>query len=177
MRDSRHALRKALADHLFRHFAADENGAARALFAVLPGTLMVAVEDHVDALEHEALGIVLERQDALAAQDLLALLGDQVLDPGEELVGIERLLGLEREGLHVLVVIVLEPAMVVIVVMVVAMLVIMVVIVVMAVPVLALQEGRLDVQDAVEVEGVAAEHLRQRDGATFGAVDLGIGID
>src|SRR5882757_4462748 len=129
MRDSRHALRKALADHLFRHLAADEDGAARALFAILPGTLMVAVEDHVDTLEHEALGIVLERQDALAAQDFLALLGDQVLDPGKELVGIERLLGLEREGLHVLVVIMLEPAMVVIVVMV-AMVVIMVVVIV-----------------------------------------------
>src|SRR6195256_6636585 len=129
MRDSRHAFRKALADHLFRHLAADEDGAARALFAILPGTLMVAVEDHMDALEHEALGIVLERQDALAAQNLLTLLGDQVLDPGEELVGIERLLGLEREGLHVLVVIVLEPAMVVSVsvVMVVAMLMIVVV--------------------------------------------------
>src|SRR4030088_106664 len=145
MRDSRHALRKALADHLFRHLAADEDGAARALFAILPGTLMVAVEDHMDALEHEALGIVLERQDALAAQNLLTLLGDQVLDPGEELVGIERLLGLEREGLHVLVVIVLQPAMVVI--MVVAVLVVMMVVVAI-VPVLALQEGRLDVQDA-----------------------------
>src|SRR3977135_3101638 len=98
MRDSRHALRKALADHLFRHLTADEDGAARALFAVLPGTLMVAVEDHVDALEYEALGIALERQDALAAQDLLTLLGDQVLDPGEALVGIERLLGRWRAG-------------------------------------------------------------------------------
>src|SRR4051794_32924028 len=141
MRESRHAFRKALADHLFRHLAADEDGAARPLFAVLPGTLMVAVENHVDALEHEALGIVLERQDALAEQDLLPLLGDQVLDPRKELVGIERLLGLEREGLHVLVVIVLETAMVVIVVMVVAMLVIMMVVimVVAIVPVVVLQ--------------------------------------
>src|ERR1700720_3093405 len=98
MKESRDALRKALADRLFRHLAADEDGAARALFAVLPGTLVVAVEDHVDALEHETLGIVLERQNALAAQDFLALLGDQVLNPGEELVGIERLVGLEREG-------------------------------------------------------------------------------
>src|SRR4030088_966257 len=176
MRDSRHALRKALADHLFRHLAADEDGAARALFAILPGTRMVAVEDHMDALEHEALGIVLERQDALAAQNFLALLGDQVLDPGEEFVGIERLLGLEREGLHVLVVIVLVPAMGVIVVMVVAMLVIMVVVMVMAMLVLALQEGHHYSHDPEEVEGVAAEHLRQRDGAAFGAVDLGIRI-
>src|SRR5712672_743773 len=125
MRGSRHALRKALADHLFWHLAADEDGAARALFAILPGTLMVAVEDHVDALEHEALGIVLERQDALAAQDLLALLGDQVLNPGEELVRIERLVDLQRERLHVLVVIVLEAAVVVVMIVVVVMVVIM----------------------------------------------------
>ena len=31
---------------------------------------MVAVEDHVHALKHEALVVVLERQDALAAQDV-----------------------------------------------------------------------------------------------------------
>src|ERR1700720_221602 len=155
MRESRHALRKALADHLFGHLAADEDGAARTLLAVLPGTLVVAVEDHVDALEHEALGIVLERQDALAAQDFLALLGDQILNPGEELVGIERLLGPERERLHVLVVIVLEAAVVVVVIVVMAVAilvpVIMIVIVVVIVPVLAVQERRLDVQDAVEI--------------------------
>ena len=92
---------------------------------------MVAVQDHVHALEHEAVGIVLEIEDALAAQDGRAVLGDELLDPGKELVGAERLVGLERERLHVLVVIVLEPA-VVVMVMIVA--VVMAVIVVMVVP-------------------------------------------
>src|SRR5262249_37230960 len=114
----RHALGESLADHLLGHVAADENGAAEALLAVLPRPLMIAVEDHVHALEDEAFGIVLERQDALAAQDLRPFLRHQVLDPGEELVGIERLVGPHRERLHMLVVIVFQPAMVVIVIMV-----------------------------------------------------------
>ena len=108
---------ETLADFLFRQLAADEHELAVALLAVLPGPLVVAVQDHVHALEHEALGIVLEIEDALAAQDGRAVLGDELLDPGKELVGAERLVGLERERLHVLVVIVLEPAVVVMVVM------------------------------------------------------------
>ena len=38
--------------------------------AGLPVALEVAVEDHVDALEDEALGLVLEGEDALQPQDL-----------------------------------------------------------------------------------------------------------
>ena len=135
---------------------------------------MVAVQDHVHALEHEAVGIVLEVEDALAAQDGRAVLGDELLDPGEELVGAERLVGLERERLHVLVVIVLEPAVVVMVVMAVA--VVMAMIVVMVV-IGGVQKFRLDVEDAVEIEGVAAENLVQRDLRALGAVQLGVGID
>src|SRR5690349_19402222 len=54
-----HALGETLADHLLGHVAADEHGAAHPLLAILPRPLMVAVEDHVDALEDEALGVVL----------------------------------------------------------------------------------------------------------------------
>ena len=75
---------------------------------------MIAVEDHVHALEHEALVVVLERQDALAAQDARPFLLHQVLHPGEKLVRVERLVGAERDRLHVLVVIVLEPAVMVV---------------------------------------------------------------
>ena len=89
--------------------------------------------------------------------------GDQVLHPGKELVGIERLVGVERDRLHVLVVVVLQPAVIVVVMMAVA--VIVVVIVVMLV---GLQELRLDVEDAVEVEGVAAEHLARARSASAG---------
>src|SRR5262249_53232773 len=90
-RHSRRAARKSFSDLLLRQFAADEDVASFAVLAVLPGALMVAVEDHVHALEHEARGVVLERQDALAAQDARPLLLHEILHPGEELVGIERL--------------------------------------------------------------------------------------
>src|SRR5262249_24461359 len=126
----RHALGETLADHLLGHVAANEDGAADALLAVFPCPLMIPVHDHVDALEDEALRVVLERQDALAAQDLLAFLRHQVLDPREELVGIERLVGLHRERLHVLVVIVLEAAVVVAMVMVVTVVMVMMVVIV-----------------------------------------------
>ncbi len=44
-----------------------------ALLAGLPFALRLAVEHHVDALENEALRVALQRDDALAAQDLRAL--------------------------------------------------------------------------------------------------------
>src|SRR6266571_6021719 len=68
------AGRETTADVFLRQVAADEDDAALARFLRLPRPLMIAVEDHVDPLEHEALRIVLERQDALAAQDVRALL-------------------------------------------------------------------------------------------------------
>src|SRR6266702_1618263 len=70
---SRRAALEALADLLLRQIAPDEHDAAFARLAVLPRPLVIAVEDHVDALEHEALRVVLERQDALRAQDARAL--------------------------------------------------------------------------------------------------------
>ena len=60
----------------------------------------------------------------------------------------------------------LQPAVmmgvVVVVIMMVIMIMVMVVIVIMIVPV-AFEEFRLDIEDAVEIEGVAAEHFVQRD--------------
>src|SRR5258708_14882176 len=108
---SRRALLEALADHALRQFAADEYDAAFALFAFAPVALMIAIQHHMDALEGKALGVVLERQDAFGAENILTLLSHQILDPGKELVRIERPVGCERQRLHILVVIVLEPAM------------------------------------------------------------------
>src|SRR6187455_2554385 len=76
---------KALTNSVFGKIAADEDGAAVALFIRTPRPLMVAIEDHVHALEHETLGIVLERNDTLAAQNARAILCDEVLDPRKEL--------------------------------------------------------------------------------------------
>ncbi len=62
---SSHATLETLADFLFGQIAPDEHDAALALLAVLPFALVIAVEHHVHALEHEAQWIVLQRQDAL----------------------------------------------------------------------------------------------------------------
>ena len=80
-------------DLLLRQMPSDEDQPALALFVVLPRPLMIAVEDHVHALEHEAIRIVLECENSLGAQDRRALLRHQLLDPRKELVGIERLVG------------------------------------------------------------------------------------
>src|SRR5207302_1360693 len=102
---------------LVRQLASDEDEATLARLAILPGPLMVAVEDHVHALEDESLRIILERENPLAAQDARSFLLHQVLDPWKELVGIERPVAPERERLHLLVVIMLEAAAVMMMVM------------------------------------------------------------
>src|SRR5262245_40347780 len=110
-RRSGHAAGEALRDRIDRQVTPDENHPAGALLAVFPRTLMVAIEDHVHALQHEALVGVLERDDALTAQDVRAFLLHEVLHPGKELVRIERLVERDRHRLHVFVVIVLQAAM------------------------------------------------------------------
>ena len=68
-------------------------------------------------------------------------------------------------------------------VIVVAMIVMVIVIVIMHVSVRVfmlvpdLEELRLDFEDAVEVECVAAEHLRDRNRAFHGLVESGVGVD
>src|SRR5262245_30999465 len=94
---SRHAALEALPDLLLRQVTANEHHAAHALLVLPPVALVIAVKDHVDALQHEALVVVLEREDALAAQDARPLLLHEVLHPGKELVGVERLVGRERD--------------------------------------------------------------------------------
>ena len=63
--------------------------------------------------------------------------------------------------------------MAVIVMMVVMAVVVMIVIVIVA----GIEEFRLDLQDAVEIEGAALQHVRKRDLAALGAVQLGVRID
>src|SRR5207248_2419404 len=97
--------------------------------------------------------------------------------------GIERPLGLERERLHLLIVVMLEAAAVVMVmgvpmIMAVRMFVTMVMIVIAVMIVAAtVEEFRLDLEDAVEIEGVALQHLREPDAATLGLVQLGVWVD
>src|SRR6185312_1360861 len=176
----RRASRKALADSFLRQIPADEDDAAFALLVGAPRALVIAVEDHVHALEHETLGVVLEGEDAFRAQDVRPVLGDEILHPGKELVRVQRFVALERHGLHVFVVIVLETVamMMVIAIMAAAVTMVMIVVVMLMVVMLVCrQEIRLDVEDAVEIESVAAEHFVDLDLRALGAMDLGIGID
>src|SRR5690242_117478 len=105
------AVLEAFGDQLARQVAANKNDPAVALLVRLPRPLMIAVKDHVHALEDKALVIVFESENALAAQNIGPFLLHQILHPGKELVGIERLVGGERDRLHLLVMIMLEPAM------------------------------------------------------------------
>src|SRR5215510_6633233 len=104
------AALKAVADHLLRQFAADEDDAALAPLAVFPFSLVVALQHHVHALEDVAVVIVAEGEDALRAQNLLAFGRNELLQPRHELCWVERLVRTQRQRLHVLVVIVLQPA-------------------------------------------------------------------
>ena len=172
------AILKSLPDLLFRQIAADEDDAAVAFFFLFPRPLVIAVQDHVHALEDEALVVILERKNALAAQDVRPFRLHQILHPGKKRVGIERLIGLERNRLHVLVVIMFETAgmgvvMVVIVVVAVVMIVMMMVVIVA----IAFEKLRFDVEDAVEIEGVAAQDFVERNLSTLRLVHLGIRID
>ena len=74
-RASGDAGEKALLDRCGVEIAADEDEPALALLVGLPVALMIAVEHHVHALQDETLRIVLERENALAAQDFRAFLG------------------------------------------------------------------------------------------------------
>src|SRR5580704_53477 len=178
---SRQTFLETLADHALGQFATDEDDPAFALLIAAPIALVVAVEHHVDTLEREALRIVLEGEDALGTQDVAAFLGDEVLDPRKEPVGIERLVGPDRQGLHLLVMVMLEPAMIVAVVVMIIMMVVMVTMIVTLFVVIVLlatiEERRLDLEDAVEVERIAAKHRGERHRAALGAVEARIRID
>ena len=115
-----------------------------------PVTLDIAVEDHVDTLEDEALGLVGEGDNPLAAQDVRPLNLGQLGNPGQEFLRIH--LTIERNGdrLHLLV---------------------------MMMVMAFLQEIGLKRDDAFEIEGVALQNLRDLDIAFRRVVQPGIGVD
>src|SRR5262249_23084640 len=125
---SRHAAHEPFPDLLLRQLAADEDDAAFALLARLPRALMVAVENHVHALEHEALVDVPELRSAIEPDKPGPLSLPAVLHPGEDLFRIDGLFGLERDRLNLLVLIVPKAAVV-------AMRVAVIMVMVMVVPV------------------------------------------
>src|SRR5258706_5306654 len=67
---------------------ADEDHARSARLACAPFALEIAFEDHVHGLEDEALGIVLDVDDALGTQDVGPLFGDELGQPARDLAAV-----------------------------------------------------------------------------------------
>src|SRR5262245_45553983 len=145
------AVLKALSNSVFGQIAADENDTTVPILVGAPRSLVIAIEDHMHALKHETLRIVLERENAFAAEDIRSVLGNQILNPGKELVGIEWPVGLQRNRLHFLVVVMLEP----VTMMVMTVIMLMMVMVMIVTMLSAVQEGGFDLENPIEVEGVA----------------------
>src|SRR5687767_144366 len=80
--------------------------AALALLARFPLALQVAVQDHVHALEDEALRLVGKGDDALAAQDARPLALGELVDPRHEDVRVHLARVAHGDRLHLLVVMV-----------------------------------------------------------------------
>src|ERR1700730_11625106 len=78
--------------------AADEDELAGTLLAVLPRRTPVAVHHHVDALVDVAPRCAVDRQNALAAEDVGTAQLQERAHPFLELVGIDRTIGAERQA-------------------------------------------------------------------------------
>ena len=169
--------------------ATDEDelvGARRAA----PRLVQLAVEQHVNALEHEPVRLVLDRQHALHAEDVRALLLEQFAHPGVQLLRVEfarerdadarhrrvvNVVGLRRgrhpQGVGLAVVVVAVVVVVVAVRVILAVVLVRVVVFVLVAAVL--EEVGFVVEDAVEVEALHVEHAVEVHLRVRGAVDLG----
>jgi hypothetical protein len=81
---------KACLQNVFRQVAPDEHEMAVSWLARLPGALTVSLDQHVNALNDETIGVVLELDDPLEAQNIGPELLDDILDPRNEFLGEER---------------------------------------------------------------------------------------
>src|SRR6202021_2046557 len=81
----------------------------------------------------------------------------------------------QRQGLHVLVVVVFQAVTVSMIMVVMIVTVMMVVVVMMIIP--GFEEIRLDLQNTVEIECAPLQNVRQRDLAALGAMQFGVRID
>src|SRR5207249_8653223 len=127
---------KPLLDDTLRKAAADEHQPGFPLLVRLPWTLMVTFDQHVDTLDDKTLVVVRHRDDALHPQDVGSERLRDILDPGDELLRIHRTIGRERQAADRLIVLVV---------------------------VLLGEKARLDVEDAIDIESIAAEHLGEID--------------
>src|SRR5262245_2832428 len=88
-RDSCHAGLEARLDFPAIELAPDEHEAVVAGRAA-PRSLELAVEHHVHAVEDVAAVLILEIEDALHAEDVLALALHQIVEPLVELAAVEQ---------------------------------------------------------------------------------------
>jgi hypothetical protein len=171
------AALETFGDQLAGQVAADENHAAFALLILFPWSLMIAIEDHVHALKDEALIVILEGENSLATQNVRALFLHKILDPGKKLIGVERLVGAKRDRLHLFVMVMLQTAVCMRMPVIVVVAVIAVLMTVLRVVLIALEKGRLQIENAIEVEGVAAQNRVEGYLGAFGLVQFGIWVD
>src|SRR5579864_8766260 len=155
-------------DLFSRQVAADEDDAALAFLVLAPRALVIAIEDHVHALKDKALIVILEGEDALATQNARAFFLHQVLDPGEKLIGVERLVATKRDRLHLLVVVVLQPAVRMLVIVVVVVIAVLIAVLMTVVVLVAIEKCRLQIENAIEVKGAAVQNRVERNLGTFG---------
>ena len=111
---------------------------------------MISLQQHVDALDHETIGVVSEGDDPLHAQDVCPEGLDDFLDPWKKLARIERLIGHERQAGNVVVMLMFMEAR---------------------------EEVGFDFQYAVETEGVSTQHIGQLDAAALRLTNCRNGID
>ena len=127
--------------------AADEDQLAHSRLAVAPGSLVVAFDDHVNALQHVTLIVAFESQDPLEPKNIRPLNLSDFANPGEEPLRLH-LAADQRYRSHRMIM----PAVIVVIVM--AMLMVIVAMIVLV----FIEKVRIERQDPVKIEGAAIEH-------------------
>ena len=87
--DSGEALAEAGVEFLAVEISADEDQLTAAEFTAFPGTVCLAFEEHVDALEDETFGGSIDIKNSLHAEDVGSLGLEQCGEPLVETLGVE----------------------------------------------------------------------------------------
>ncbi len=140
---------KFLLKQKLRQVAADEDQAAFALFGGLPRKLVSAFDEHTHALNDKALIVPFHGDDTLHPQEVGTETLHDKLDPWNESVRAHWLLGSQRYARDLIIMFVLMRF---------------------------IQKPRLEFKDAIQIEGVLAEHLVKRNAATLGIMQCGVRI-
>ncbi len=76
--------------------SANEHKPRLALLARLPLALQISIKNHMHALKNKTLRLLLESNDALAAQNIRAVTLNQLVEPGNKAFGIDITLVTDR---------------------------------------------------------------------------------